>query len=249
MKKVAIPYFTHPSVWMYIIMGISLGYYCYSQDYMSNYWYVFFLPIPIAPFFEWFAHKYILHMQIGKVKTIPTQKGVKKGDKISVDFDGVTKEAEVLKIKSDSMEVGYGWARNLKPLRVFMHNLHYGHHEDPNYLPLVFAPILSVIILFAFMFGAAFLLTFNLAIACMFLLGIIAYYLHYEWMHLAHHIPGYKHIFPWSNKLKTAHQLHHYRNENYWWGITNILGDIILGTYKTHKDVDMSKTVKNINHD
>jgi sterol desaturase/sphingolipid hydroxylase (fatty acid hydroxylase superfamily) len=86
-----------------------------------------------------------------------------------------------------------------------------------------------------------------LAIATVFLFGVIVYYLHYEWMHLGHHIPGYNHIFPWSNKLKTAHQLHHYRNENYWWGITNSIGDKVFGTYKKHNEVERSETIRHIN--
>jgi sterol desaturase/sphingolipid hydroxylase (fatty acid hydroxylase superfamily) len=143
--------------------------------------------------------------------------------------------------------VGYGWAKRLKWFREFMHVLHYGHHEDPNKIPLIFAPILSVIILFIALFGLALLLSFNIGIASVFLLGVIIYYLHYEWMHLGHHIPGYNHIFPWSNKLKTAHQLHHYRNENYWWGITNNIGDKIMGTYKKHDEVERSSTIRHIN--
>lgn len=248
MKKVAALYFAHPSVWTYIFIGIGVGYIGFSQGYFTNHWYVLLAPVVIAPFFEWFAHKYILHMQIGNVVEMGLQEGKKVGDKITTEVHGEEREVEILKITEDKMEVGYGWAKRLKPFRKFMHVLHYGHHEDPNHVPLIFAPILSVIILFSSMFGLALLVTFSLSIATVFLFSVIVYYLHYEWMHLGHHVPGYKHIFPWSNKLKTAHQLHHYRNENYWWGITNSLGDKILGTYKTHKDVPMSKSIKHINY-
>ncbi|MCB9196977.1 MAG: sterol desaturase family protein [Flavobacteriales bacterium] len=248
MKKVASLYFSHPSVWTYIFIGCIVGYFAFSQGFMANHWYVMFAPVLIAPFFEWFAHKYILHMQIGNVVELDAQENVKKGDKLTIEIHGEQKEVEVLSINDGKMEVGYGWAKNLKAFRKFMHVLHYGHHENPNDVPLIFAPILSVIILFASMFGLSLLVTFNLSIATVFLFSVIIYYLHYEWMHLGHHVPGYQHIFPWSNKLKTAHQLHHYRNENYWWGITNNIGDKILGTYKSHKDVPMSKTIKHINH-
>lgn len=247
MKKVASLYFSHPSVWTYIGIGAAGGYFAFSQGFMEDHWYVMFAPVIIAPFFEWFAHKYILHMQIGNVIEVDKKEGSKVGDTITAEIFGEEKEMEIIKIKGDKMEVGYGWAKKLKPFRKFMHKLHYGHHEDPNHIPLIFAPILSVIILFVSLFGLALLLTFSLSIATVFLFSVVIYYLHYEWMHLAHHIPGYKHIFPWSNRLKMAHQLHHYRNENYWWGITNNIGDKVLGTYKTHKDVPMSKTIKNIN--
>jgi energy-coupling factor transporter transmembrane protein EcfT len=250
MKKVAAHYFKHPSVWTYIAIGIAVGFIAFKFNFIQEHWYVLFAPIIIAPFFEWFAHKYILHAQIGNVKEVPLQRDLKKGDWIDSEIFEEPKKMQVLKIdeSKNTMLIGYGWARNMKALRDFMNVLHYGHHEDPNHVPLIFAPILSVIILFVALFGLALLLTFNLSIATVFLLGVIVYYLHYEWMHLGHHIPGYKHIFPWSNKLKTAHQLHHYRNENYWWGITNNIGDKILGTYKSHKDVPMSKSIKNINY-
>ena len=248
MKKVASHYFTHPSVWVYILTGITVGFLCIKFDYFIHYWYVLLIPIIIAPFFEWFAHKYILHMQIGNVIEVPIQENALKGDWINAEIYGEIKKMQILKITDNNMLIGYGWARNIKPLRDFMNVLHYGHHEEPNDIPLIFAPILSVIILFIALFGITLLFTFNLGIATSFLFGVIIYYLHYEWMHLGHHIPGYKHLFPWSNKLKTAHQLHHYRNENYWWGITNSLGDKIMGTYKTHQDVPMSKSIKNINY-
>jgi len=248
MKTVAKHYFSHPSLWTYILIGIGIFLAAWHYSYWSDFWYCALLPIIIAPFFEWFAHKYILHAQIGNVIEIPLIEGSKKGDQIEWEWHDSTKTMEILEVKNDSMTIGYGWARKLGWYRKFMHVLHYGHHEDPNYVPLIFAPILSVIILFAALFGLCLLFTFNLGIATTFLFGVIVYYLHYEWMHLGHHIPGYKHIFPWSNDLKHAHQLHHYRNENYWWGITNSLGDKIMGTYKTHKDVEMSKTIKDINY-
>jgi hypothetical protein len=248
MKKVAQHYFTHISVWTYIVIGIGIGYLCFNQMYFKQFWYVSLIPIGIAPFFEWFAHKYILHMQIGNVIEIPYNPTLTKGQWIEQEYHGEIKKMQVLKIAEDKTLIGYGRARNLKPLRDFMSVLHYGHHEEPTDIPLIFAPILSVLILFSVMFGLALLFTFNIGIASTFLFGVIIYYLHYEWMHLGHHIPGYKHLFPWSNKLKTAHQLHHYRNENYWWGITNSIGDKVLGTYKDHKEVPMSKSIKHINY-
>lgn len=247
MKEVAKHYFSHPSVWAYIIIGTVIGYSSFYFGFIQKYYYVLFIPVIIAPFFEWFAHKYVLHAQIGNVIDFPLQAGAKKGGKVIVPIYGEDREMEVLSIGKDNMTIGYGWSRKLPFIRKFMYVLHYGHHEDPNKIELIFAPISSVIILFAALFGVAFLFTFTIAIASVFLLGVVIYYLHYEWMHLGHHIPGYKHIFSWNNRLKTAHQLHHYRNENYWWGITNSLGDRLFGTYKKHNEVTVSPTIKNIN--
>ena len=39
---------------------------------------------------------------------------------------------------------------------------------------------------------------------------------------------------------------HHFHNENYNWGITNGLGDVVLGTWKLTQEVPKSATIKNI---
>jgi hypothetical protein len=249
MKAVAKHYFSHPSVWTYILIGLGVFLVSYHYRFLHHYYYVAFLPIVIAPFFEWFAHKYLLHAQIGNVIQLPIQEhpSANIGDTILVDYHQKKIEMEVMAISEDTLTVGYGIARKHEGLRKFMYALHYGHHEDPNDIQLIFAPISSVFVLFATLFGITWLLTWSLGIATVFLLGVIVYYLHYEWMHLGHHIPGYQHIFPWSNKLKTAHQLHHYKNEKYWWGITNNIGDKLLGTYKKHDEADRSETIHDIN--
>jgi hypothetical protein len=173
---------------------------------------------------------------------------MKVGDKMEKEIFGHTREIELLKIKGDLAEMLYGRAKRMKAFRYFMHILHYGHHEDPNLVPLIFAPILSVLILFASLFGVALLIRFSLGAATSFLFGVVIYYLDYEWMYLGVHITGCKHLFPWSNRLKTAPQLHQYRNENYWRGSNNCIVYRVIRAYKTHKDVDPSKTIKNINY-
>lgn len=240
-------YFTHPAVWTYILIGAAIGYYLFTIHAYASYFWVALLPIPIAPFFEWWAHKYILHMRIGNIRKEELPAPGKVGDKINLITSEGEQEFTITAINQDHYVAANGLAKKAPFLYRFMLKLHYGHHQDPDYVPLIFAPILSVLILFAGMFLLALLFSWNITVALMFLLGVVVYYLHYEWMHLGHHIKGYNHIFPWSKKLKKAHSLHHYKNENYWWGITNILGDIFLGTYKEHKDVDKSPTVKDIN--
>jgi len=247
-KEVAKYYFTEPAIWLYIIIAVALGIYVFSNGYAQQYWYLFVILIIVAPFYEWVAHKYLLHDLIGNVFFIDKIEGTNVGDELEVDILGKKTKVEVLKIEGDKMEVGYGKAKNSKFYRDFMDRLHVGHHEDPNNIRLIFAPFYVALLLFAKFFLIVLLLTFNIGMALTFTFAVVLYYLHYEWMHLGHHIPGYNHFFPWSKKLKKAHQFHHYRNENYWWGITNIFGDIILGTYPDYKEVEMSKTVMNINH-
>jgi len=247
MKRVFRYYFSHYTIWIYIAFAVLLLYFSVSYGYLKTYWFALFFPLIIAPFFEWVVHKYVLHMQIGNRKWISLEEPINKGDWVKIHFGEKEKLAEVLQIEGNKMEVGYGWARKMKFLHDHMELLHYGHHKDPNYISLIFAPLLSVVILFCVLFSITFLITFSLGFATVFLLGSVIYYLYYEWMHLGHHIPGYKHIFSWNNRLKRAHQLHHFRNENYWWGITSSFGDICLGTYKSHEEVKVSNSLRNIN--
>ncbi len=246
-KTVFKHYFNDPAIWLYIAIALVLGVYTYSQGYLREYWYLFIILILVAPFYEWIAHKYILHDLIGNVFTIDKTENAKVGDKIIVEVLNKMKEVEILSISGDKMEVGYGKAKNSKFYRDYMERLHIGHHADPNNIKLIFAPISAALLLFLKFFLLVLLLTFNIGMALTFTFATVLYYLHYEWMHLAHHIPGYEHFFPWSKSLKKAHLFHHYRNENYWWGITNIAGDLLLGTYPSYKEVEVSKTVMNIN--
>jgi hypothetical protein len=247
-KTVAKHYFTEPSIWIYIIFALILGYYAYINNYLQQYWYLFLVLIIVAPFYEWFAHKYILHLLIGNTFDVPKKEGDFIGKKFSYTVLNKPKKVEILTIKEQKATVGYGLSKRIPFFRAYMERLHIGHHTDPTNIKITFAPTSIAFLLFTKMFLLTLLFTFNYGMAVVFTFATVVYYIHYEWMHLGHHIPGYKHIFPWSNKLKTAHQLHHYRNENYWWGITNILGDIVLGTYPNFKEVKLSKTVQNINH-
>jgi hypothetical protein len=63
----------------------------------------------------------------------------------------------------------------------------------------------------------------------------------YEWVHFLIHtdVPA-KHA-PYK-QLHRAHRLHHYRNEAYWLGVTNHLGDRVLRTYPAKEDVPVSAT-------
>ncbi len=248
-KQVFKAYFSEPAIWLYIAIAVGLGYVVVGNGYLKEYWYLVLILIVVAPFYEWVAHKYLLHDLIGNVFEMEAIEGVSVGDKIRVRVLDKLQEVEVLSVSGDKMTVGYGKGKNHKWLRNFMDRLHFGHHENPNNIKLIFAPVSASLLLFLKFFILSYVLSlFNMEVALTFTFLVVLYYLHYEWMHLAHHIPGYKHIFPWSEKLKQAHLFHHYRNENYWWGITNSLGDIVLGTYPDYKEVEKSPTVMNINH-
>ena len=69
---------------------------------------------------------------------------------------------------------------------------------------------------------------------------------HYEWVHLLVHT-RYRPRSRYYRRLARNHRLHHYRNEDYWLGVTSNLGDRLLRTYPTHKtDVPLSPTARTL---
>jgi hypothetical protein len=63
----------------------------------------------------------------------------------------------------------------------------------------------------------------------------------YEWVHFLIHTDVPARRAPYK-QLHRAHRLHHYRNESYWLGVTNHLGDRVLRTYPAKEDVPVSAT-------
>ena len=45
---------------------------------------------------------------------------------------------------------------------------------------------------------------------------------------------------------KKQHILHHYKNEKFWFGVSNPVFDFIFGTLKDGKDVELSETARNL---
>ena len=78
------------------------------------------------------------------------------------------------------------------------------------------------------------------------LTGHLVYHLWYEWIHLAHHSKDYKPLTSVGKNLRDAHMSHHFHNENFNWGITNMIGDYFFGSLKDNKSVQKSPTTKSI---
>src|SRR5690625_3255713 len=123
--------------------------------------------------------------------------------------------------------------------------LHYDHHIDPKDLKLLFLPLWFSLPNFAISSIIFYLITTNLQLTAAFILGLMAYFLYYEWTHYVAHRP----IQPMSrvgDNIKKAHLWHHYKNENYWFGVTHMTVDRTLGTYKNHREVERSETARKI---
>lgn len=73
--------------------------------------------------------------------------------------------------------------------------------------------------------------------------------LHYEWVHLLVHT-RYRPRTPYYRRLARNHRLHHFRNEQYWLGVTSNSGDRLLRTYPASKtDVPLSDTARTLGAD
>jgi sterol desaturase/sphingolipid hydroxylase (fatty acid hydroxylase superfamily) len=122
-----------------------------------------------------------------------------------------------------------------------MHRL---HHQDPSNLPLIFIPkmaILSMFLLDAVIFFAV--LPARHAVTGLFVASTIG--LVYEWTHFLIHT-SYAPRSAFYRGLWRLHRLHHYKNEDYWFGVTARLGDRVLGTDPDPKDVAVSPTARTL---
>ena len=137
------------------------------------------------------------------------------------------------------------FGRTLDPLYARRHRM---HHRDPRNVPLIFVP-LPVLFGFLIALGAIAYFAFPLlelkltayATMTVFLLG-------YEWTHFlihSQHVPRSA-IFRaiWRN-----HILHHYKNEQYWFGVTNPLADYALRTNPSKETVPSSPTARTLGVD
>ncbi|ANE45709.1 fatty acid hydroxylase [Paenibacillus swuensis] len=123
--------------------------------------------------------------------------------------------------------------------------LHYDHHVEPNDLHLLFLPVWYSLPQMLVAAGVAYLITSSLLLTVAFTTGILGALLYYEWTHYAAHRPVQP-LTPWGRWMKKVHQWHHFKNENYWYGVTNPAFDLLMGTFKEERDVAKSPTARNL---
>lgn len=202
MGAVFTDYFEHTSVRvLYLALLVNLAAVTLLDLWHLAAWML--LVVAIAPFYEWLAHKYMLHTELAAAPA---------------------------------------W------LRQFQIDLHHHHHLDPANRQKQFAPVSALVIMFGQFYGFFALLMWDAQGALVPLLAAFIYYVFYEWVHLAHHTPSYRPRTRFGNALREAHMRHHFHNENYNWGITNMLGDVVLGTWKSVDSVPKSATARHISN-
>ncbi|ASS77237.1 fatty acid hydroxylase [Tumebacillus algifaecis] len=126
-----------------------------------------------------------------------------------------------------------------------MRKLHYDHHEVPNELDLLFLPVWYSIPNYSLLGLFTYWLTGDLLTAHAVVSGAIGALLYYEWVHFVAHRP-IKPLTAWGRWMKKVHLWHHYKNENYWFGVSNPSIDYLLGTFQNEKGVELSPTARKL---
>jgi hypothetical protein len=122
---------------------------------------------------------------------------------------------------------------------------HRAHHQDPWRLELVFIPTHILPFAGPLVFAFYFLVLPTLPLA---LTGLAAFFLlsfHYEWVHYFVHT-RYKPRSAYYLRLWKNHRLHHFMNENYWYGVTMLSGDKLLRTGPARDAVEPSTTCRTL---
>ncbi|MFF2875232.1 sterol desaturase family protein [Gottfriedia sp. NPDC057991] len=125
----------------------------------------------------------------------------------------------------------------------FMKRIHYDHHTYPDDLKLLFLPIWYSIPNLGSLCIIYFLISRDLIQTIAFGSGLVLMLLVYEWKHYVAHRP-IKPITKVGRHIKKLHILHHFKNENFWYGVSTPIFDGIFGTLKDEKEVVTSNTAK-----
>ncbi|MES9691843.1 fatty acid hydroxylase [Bacillus toyonensis] len=139
---------------------------------------------------------------------------------------------------------------HLKPpknvfLLKMLRRLHYDHHVYPDDLKLLFLPVWFSVPSFTIYLLISYGITKSVTVTLSFGIGMIIMLLVYEWKHYIAHKP-IRPVTKFGRWLKKQHILHHYKNEKFWFGVSNPVFDFIFGTLKDGKDVELSETARNL---
>ena len=131
----------------------------------------------------------------------------------------------------------WGWLRHLQ------HRLHYDHHLEPSRLDLLFLPIWFVVPNFTVTYLLAWAIVGDWQSALSVVLGAMLGLFHYEWVHYVAHIP-YRPRTAFGRWMKKYHLWHHFKNEHYWFGVSNPVLDAVHRTYRDPEAVPRSTTAR-----
>lgn len=141
---------------------------------------------------------------------------------------------------------------HLKPFRVLGRTFdlatarsHREHHADPGNPRWWPIPLKAAVTGTVLVTVLAFLVAPTPGLAVTGLWSVFVLTLFYEWTHFMTHT-DYRPTGRWLKQRKRKHLLHHFKNENYWMGVTSHLGDVVLGTNPHHSEVPTSPTARTL---
>lgn len=131
---------------------------------------------------------------------------------------------------------------------------HRAHHAIPNVLEELLIPVYAVLVFLAMIAAVDWAMSYpvsmvlggnRLAGATSGLVAAYAILASYEWMHFLIHTP-YRPKGRYFKAIWRNHRLHHFKNERYWFGVTSIVGDKVIGTAPDQSTVSRSPTARSL---
>lgn len=128
----------------------------------------------------------------------------------------------------------FHWMEKFKSLEKIVYVMHGNHHEYPRDKQRLFMPPVPSVLISGSLLGIFYLIGGGYAFT--FFSGFILGYLCYASLHYAIH--AIKPPFKWLKPLWSNHHLHHYKNEEAGFGVSNLLWDRV---FQTGFDIDKVK--------
>ncbi|GAB7386649.1 sterol desaturase family protein [Bacillaceae bacterium] len=113
---------------------------------------------------------------------------------------------------------------------------HIKHHQYPSDFKYLFSPVWYDVVVYAAYFVVLWTVFRNLSLVMAVIAGTSLYQLYYQWMHYIAHRPITP-ITPWGKWMKKKHLLHHYMDEQSWYGVSHPAMDYLMGTHKPRSSI------------
>ncbi|MEO8497907.1 MAG: sterol desaturase family protein [Planctomycetota bacterium] len=129
------------------------------------------------------------------------------------------------------------FGRTIEPVFIKTHRNHHRDVREPisGVVPTYFVAMYLLGLPFIWHIGLALPQAFTGVTTSLVLLAT------YEWVHFLIHT-SYKPRGRWYSSLWRNHRLHHFKNENCWFGVTTIVADVVLGTHPDQQLIGNSDT-------
>jgi hypothetical protein len=122
---------------------------------------------------------------------------------------------------------------------------HRAHHRDPWNHEILFIPLPAFLYSLPLLVALWLAIMPTTALALTGIAGHLALALHYEWIHLLIHTRVQPRT-AFYRRLWRNHRLHHFKNERYWFGVTRLEADRLLGTDPEPGAVPPSPTARTL---